>query len=255
LPAESESFEEPRNTSTLGPVPGPGGPTVVRRPGPTPPEEEKEPLVAAMNCFLRNQPEQALVYLKPYAPSSQELYIRLLPVFAELTRKSIEQLDQPEAGALYDQLQGLVLSLRSRAPLAIDKMCFCRRIDRYGAFDPLPEGHTFRAQGDDHPGDPVQIYVGLRNFNVQPCPQGYLTRLSSSVAIRDAQGKQVWYHNFGPCSECRRIPWSDDFLNCGFYVPNIPPGTYALTIRVRDLTRPESGASAEPKSLEFRVSP
>jgi hypothetical protein len=223
-------------------------------PKPQPPPEKMEPLLEAMNCFLKNQPDKALVYLKPYQPSSQELYIRLLPVFAELTHKSLEQLDPPESATLYDQLQTLLLSLRSRSTLVLDKMCFCERIAGYGAYDPLPEGHTFRAEGDDHPGDPVQIYVELRNFGVEPCPKGFVTRLSSSVEIRDAQGVQVWYHDFRDREkpQYRRTPWFDWYSNYSFYVPHIPPGTYRLTIRVRDLTRPEAPRESR-QSLEFRV--
>jgi hypothetical protein len=218
--------------------------------------EQKEPLLVALECFLKNQPEKALEVLKTYQHSSQDVYISLLPVLAQLTHKGVDQLSPEEASAIDEQMHGLAASLRSRAKLVIDKACFCEWIKSYGSYKALPEQYYFRPQTPEQQGEVVHLYVELRNFSMAPCPQGYLTRLSSSVEIRDPGpgGKQQWYYSFkeqeGPLY--KQTPWHDCFGNYRFYMPRLPPGTYTLTITIRDLTRPEAPRVAK-KSLELRV--
>jgi hypothetical protein len=187
----------------------------------------REPLLQALECFLNNEPDRALDLLKKYNQSSQDVYICLLPVLAQLTHKGVDQLSREEVTALHEQLYGLLTSLRARARLVIDKACFCAHVQCYGVFQPLPGGHAFRARSSDQPGDQVQLYVELRNFCTERCPDGYLTRLSSSVELCDAAGQQVWYHAFTPEQRlCRQSPWQDCCGNYRFTVPHVPPGTY-----------------------------
>ena len=51
------------------------------------------------------------------------------------------------------QLSNVTAQLRPRADLVIDKLAFCRRIDRYGVYQTLDENHPIR------PKDPVELYV------------------------------------------------------------------------------------------------
>jgi hypothetical protein len=241
------------------PGPGPGG-TVVWQQGraaAADKQDKKEPLLEALDCFLREQPEKALALLKCYQQSSQDVYIRLLPVLAQLTHKGVDQLTPEEVSAIHEQLQGLAAELRPRARLVIDRVCFCEAIDGYGQYRALPEGHTFRA-GGDQPGELVKLYVELRNFALLPCPQGYLTRLSSSMQICDAAGKQWWEYRFkeqeardGPLY--KRAPWQDCFGCYRFHMPHLPPGDYTLTVTIRDLTRPEAPPRVARKSIPLRV--
>jgi hypothetical protein len=227
-------------------------PSVVLKAAPQP--EKKEPLLEALECFLKDQPQRALELLKGYQPSSQDIYISLLPVLAELTHKGVDQLSPEEVSAIHEELESLADHLRSRAKLVIDRMCLCRDIKGYGVYTRLPEGHVFRAGSRDEPGEPVQLYVELRNFSLAECPHGYITRLSSSVEICDEAGKQQWFHNFKEQEKplIRQAPWHDCFGNYCFYVPFLPPGVYTLTVTIRDKTRPETPRVAH-KSLTLRV--
>jgi hypothetical protein len=215
---------------------------------------KQEPLLEALACFLKNQPQKALELLKGYQPSNQEVFLSLLPVLAELTHKGMDQLTPEEVSVIHEQLESLADRLRPRAQLLIPHMCLCKHIEGYGVYVPLPPNHVFRAGSGAEPGEPVQLYVELRNFSMAPCPQGYVTRLSSSVEICDAAGKQQWFHSFkdqeGPL--VRKAPWHDCFGGYYFYMPVLPPGEYTLVVTIRDLTQPQTPRLAR-KSVKLRV--
>jgi hypothetical protein len=153
----------------------------------------------------------------------------------------------------------LLDTLRPRAELVINKMCFCDSIKAFGVYKPLPEGHVFQAGTRARPGDLVQVYVELRNIGSEPRDSYHETRLSSYVEICDAQDPRkepLWKYRFADSKQPIRSRSSlhDYYNNYSFYVPPIlPAGSYLLTIRVTDETRPEAPRSAR-HSLEFHVS-
>lgn len=212
------------------------------------------PLAAALTCYLQDQPQKASALLQAYPASSQAVYHQLLPVLAELTHHGLEQLPPKEAAAFHEQLTALAEQLRPRSRLLLANMCFCRRIDGFGQYQRLPEGHVFRAGRRGEPGEPVQLYVEVRNFALARCPQGYKTYLSSTVEICDAHGQQQWYHSFkdqeGPLY--RQSPWQDCFGCYRFALPILPPGSYTLILTIRDLTYPDNPRQAQ-QALPMRV--
>jgi hypothetical protein len=182
------------------------------------------------------------------------MYLSLLPIMAQLTHEGVEKLKPEQVAVLHEQLRGLQLALRPRARLLIDKMCFCERIYGHGVYEPLPEGHEFRARHDNEPGEQVQIYVELRNFCTECCPEGYRTCLSSQVEILDSQDKQVYYFDFQDSKRplIRKTAWQDCFGNYRFFVPPLAPGVYKLVIQVKDITcKPQVRVARQ--ALEFRV--
>lgn len=215
----------------------------------------REPVVLALEHFLSNRPEEALHHLQVYDRSSQEVFLRLLPVLAQLTRKGLMQLDRQEASALYEQLHAMVQALRSRAELVIEQMCYCSSIESFGLYQPLPDNYTFRPWTDNQPGEVVQLYVQLRNLCGERCNDGYQVCLWSTVEICDLQGERLWYYDFRDRERPVRsqAPVSDCFRNYSFTVPRrLRPGEYRLTIQIRDLTRPGAERIAR-KTLPFRV--
>ncbi len=177
-----------------------------------------------------------------------------------MTKRKLEDLSPEEVRTLQEQLDNLLLVLRSRADLVIDRMCFCESINGYGDFKALPEDHIFRAGNSQMPGEPVQVYVQLRNLGCkkrQDKHKGcyFETRLSSSVEILDKKRNRVWYYDFQDrnhplvCCSAR----NNYFNNYTFAVPrSLPPGDYTLAIQVRDLSTAEDGRVAR-KELPFRV--
>jgi hypothetical protein len=214
-------------------------------------------LVVALRAFLDKRPADAIARLRRYDPINQEVLLCLLPLAALLTEGSLRDADAQSITAVVDQLDGLEMSLRARASLTVHKMCFCRGIESFGVYDPLPDDYQFFA------GDTVQIYVELRNVSTSrrertPGQVAYVTRLASSAVIRDTEGRQVWPRNgsrmvferLRPEEESRALR-HDYFEKYQLDIPSLPPGRYSLWIRVEDLgTRP---ARVVQRELGFRV--
>ena len=215
---------------------------------------KREPLVDALQCIIEERHHDALKHLQKYDQATQEVFLRLLPVLALMTHKSIDQLSVPEVAVLHEQLQSLAITLRPRSKLAIDKICFCEWVKAYGIYKPLPENHAFVGSAPNRPGELVQLYVELRNFASEFKGGYHTTRLASTVEIRDQKGDRVWFYRFADGKQPLRSHTllHDYFNNYRFSVPPMPAGTYTLTIQVTDETRPDQPRTAA-KSLEFRV--
>jgi hypothetical protein len=235
------------------------GPPAEAEPAPAPPPTavaakpvEEPALLAALRCFLEKRPEQALGRLRKYDEANQELLLRLLPLAARLTDNETGG-NRQEMAVLLDELDGLEEPLRGRAALTIPNICFCRRIETFGVYEPLSPDHRFQ------PGDLVEVYVELRNFTSRkrqgPGGQAtYVIDLASSAQVRDEAGTKVLpndivFQRKHP-DESRTLR-HDYFEKYRFYVPDLPPGAYTLWIQVEDRgTDPPRQAR---RSLDFRV--
>jgi hypothetical protein len=235
------------------PVTDPASPRVVV--SKIAPPLHREPIVEAFQCILEDRHPEALTHLQKYDQPTQELFLRLLPPMALLTKKGLDKLAPAEVAVLNDQLQSLLTTLRPRTELAINKICFCESIKGYGNYKPLAEEHSFMASTGNRPGELVQMYVEVKNFSSELRAGVFETKLASTVEIRDGKGDQVWFHRFddGKTPLKSRTHLNDYFNHYSFYVPNnMPPGAYKLTVEVTDETRPETRRTAR-KTLEFRV--
>ena len=214
----------------------------------------REPLTLALQAILDNRHAEALDHLKKYDPATQELFIRLLPLMADMCKKSVDKLSTAEVNALREQLMGLENSIRPRTELAIDKMCFCQQITAYGVYKTLPDNHAFIAGTPNRPGELVQLYVELGNFGSEPREGWFETRLASTVEILDGQGKTIWSKPFHDNKKPYRSKTQihDYYNNYRFYVPHLPAGNYTLKLQVADESRPEVRRVAN-KTLDFRV--
>jgi hypothetical protein len=233
---------------TQTPLEGPSQPPVQ-----PPPAAPQEPVVAALSCLLKKQLAEALTQLQRYDPATQELLMRLLPAVVLLSDKGVDQLAPAEAAALQEQVQQVLVALRNRTGLVIDKMCLCENISGFGQFKALPEGHAFQAGTSRQAGDWVQIYVELRNIASEQQGNYYATSLNGTVSLNDGQGKPVWTYNYRQREQPLRssMPRSDCYRAYDFYVPAVPPGRYTLTFEVVDETRqPQRTAK---RSVEFVV--
>src|SRR5262249_4813509 len=129
-------------------------------------------------------------WLERYDRHNQELLLSLLTLAARLTQEDVRKASPPEVAALVAQLESLAAPLRPLAGITIGKMYFFRSIEKFGVHEPLPDHHVFR------PGEPVQVYVELRNFTSQQCGHTYVTRLSSSVKVCDYKNGLRWHEEF-----------------------------------------------------------
>lgn len=229
-------------------------PIVVEKPRPMETMEKREPVVEALHCILNGQHNEALNHLREYDQATQDLFLRLLPPIAQLSQKSLEHLNPPEVAVLHETLQTLLTTLRPRTELTIDKMCYCEWVKGYGVYRPVAEGHVFQSATSYTPGELVQLYVELRNVASERRGEYFETKLTSSVEIHDARGEKKWPLRFDEKDPFRTRTLLNDFFNVySFHVPNLPPGTYLLTVQIADETRTELRRTAR-RSLEFRVS-
>jgi hypothetical protein len=177
---------------------------------------------------------------------------------------------------MLEQLQGLAVQLRQRAPLQLGKVCFCRAIESFGQYQPLESDYSFQAGCDGRPGERVQVYAEVRNFASRLRNGQHETMLSSSLDVYDrtishdrtsgspaaSRGKcrPVVTMNLGTCTDRSQTPRQDYFLNFRFHVPTrLPPGRYTLQVTVRDVTPVDSAPTATgrivTRSLDFNVCP
>lgn len=239
--------EEPSPTLSTPP----GTPTAQLTETPT---LQREPAVEAFHSILEGRNDEALNHLKKYDEATQELFLRLLPPLALLTRKSIGEFNTSEVAALHDGMARIVDIIRPRTELVIARACFCERVNSFGNYRALPDGHQFLPSAPNRPGERAQLYVAVKNFNNELRKDFYETRLSSAVEIHDSKGEKIWYYRFEDRDKPIRTtePLHDCFNNYSFFVPNLPAGNYTLTICIADETLPDRRRETR-KALDFRV--
>src|SRR5262249_27551507 len=143
-------------------------------------ERPDAPLVRAVQAYLDHRPDEAVELIRGFDPANQELLLYLLPQLVKLTEGGLGKAEPQELTLMAEQFQAALDLLQSRAALMIETMCYCRRVRKYGSYDPVEDGHAFA------PGELVDLYVQLRNVSCEPAPgpaggAGYLTRLRSTV--------------------------------------------------------------------------
>lgn len=222
-----------------------------------PPRADKipdQPIVLAVRSLLNDNPQEALEHLKNYDAATQDALICLTATIVRLTKKKLDQLSPAEIVALQDQVQKSLATLRPRAQLLIDKMCFCEEIKGYGVYSPLPKDYEFQPKTSDRYGEFVQLYVELRNLTSELREGVFVTQLHSTMRIIDARSNVVYQRDFREAELPFRTltPLPASYKQYGFYVPLLPPGKYQFCLEVRDVTRPEMQRLAT-ETREFRV--
>jgi hypothetical protein len=219
------------------------------------PAKTEEPLVAALRCFLDRRPAEADDYLKGCDKANREALLCLLPVAARLRAGSLDSARPQDVAELLDGVHGLEAALRRRAPLQIERMCFCRWMKDFGHYEPLADGQAaFEAGSNGQLGGLVQVYAEVRNFASATDGPVQVTRLISWGEIRDyAHGQTVAKIDFDNKVDQSRSPRQDFYINYYFRVPaSLPPGPYTLWIYVKDGCAQPSRPPAR-RSLDFRV--
>jgi hypothetical protein len=228
-------------------------PATMPAEAPRPPEAT---VVQALRCVLDGRPSAAAEVLQRCDSSSREVLLALLQLAAPLGDGGLERTSPQENAALLEQLNRLQVALRRRAPLTIEKMCFCREIRDFGKYYPLPPDYAFQTGSDGLPGELVQVYVEVRN--VICCPHGttYETALKGHVEIHDFRGKCVWQHDFDNRPDRSRTPLQDNYVEFHFNVPAGLAGdsAYTLWVYVKDVEE-EGIIKVARRSLDFRVRP
>jgi hypothetical protein len=234
-----------------------------------PPPVKDSPLVSALRCALDKHPDEALALLEKYEKTDRKFLLALLRLTADVGE--LPSLTPEEVEQALEQLGALTEHLRRRAPLALGKVCFCRKIDNFGQYVALPPDYEFQAGLERRPGERVQVYAEVRNFASHPRNGVYETKLVSSLTIhkleltkKKSQQKEAGKQpedvllNLGTYTDHSQTPRQDLFLNFQFHVPpRVPPGLYTLSVIVKDVTpgapQQPSGERVARRLLELRV--
>lgn len=215
------------------------------------------PLVAAVRAYLDGKPDAAVKHLEALDKPNQELMLQLIPAVVRASQLDLPNASPTEIGMLAEQLREPAEALASRAPLVLDRVCFCRWVKNFGRYEPLPDRHVFRA------GSLAELYVEVRNapsvaVNSSTEGDGYVTRLACTLRVTDAAGNIVPLtdrnrHAVPALTETKRdftrSPIRDYFLLFRFPVP-VQPGSYDVTVKVHD---PAGGREVTRTLTKLRV--
>jgi hypothetical protein len=174
-----------------------GGPLLVGVGGQSLPPDRlpqpatETPLLAAVRAYVENRPDKAIECLKLLDRPNQEFVLALLPVLA---RGSQLNLTSPASATdikvMIEALRLTASRLEPHAAISIEKMLFCKRVQGFGRYEPWQVEQPYRPNGQ------AELYVEIRHLLSEPgvSPgqgEGYITKLVSSLEIRDANGKLV----------------------------------------------------------------
>jgi hypothetical protein len=244
---------------TIKPLPAPPAQAIETKTPVNPSVQCEKPnddhaLVNALRLLLNKQPDKALPYLEQYDRATQELFIRLLPPLVLLNDKAVDEMSPTEIGTLHDELQGVLLALRTRTQLAISKLCLCDDSYGFGRVKPRRDC-LFQA------GDMMLIYVELCNTDCELRGEYYVSEVYGKAWISNARGEEKWLHDYRDNALLfSRLPRYDCCHTYMVPLPaGIPPGQYVLTMELTDKTHPLPDKTLPPphrvtrKSLEFIV--
>jgi hypothetical protein len=217
-------------------------------------------VVALRSVLEKRSPAEVERLLQDYDPQQRDMLLCLLRDAGALSTCKLDHIPPREMTGLVEQLNRMSMTLRPRASLVIDRMCFCRNITNFGQFEPLPPDYRgFQAGRDRWLGEEVKIYLEVRNFANHRVGEYYQTVLRGSLEIWDKDDKPVV-----PCKElkaepCRsRTPRQDCFINLWFRVPpGLAPGMYKLWVQIEDVTPAPERGDRPPRrarqALDFQV--
>jgi hypothetical protein len=224
-----------------------------------PPTRPDAPSVQVLRGLLEHQPEEDINdHLKHYDPATRQVMLLLLTSIVELEQDGgIARISPRELASWTNRIETLTASLRGRAQLILERMCFCRSIKNFGEYEPLPPEHAFF-----QPGESRHVYVEARNLSSRRQGDKYVTVLKARMEIYEQSNRDkppfTWCSQ--PKVDVSAAPRQDYFINFLFQVPpTFPAGFYTMRIFVEDWTDAPAGSKQVPESriaqrtLDFRV--
>ena len=203
------------------------------------------PLLAAVRSCWEKRPEEFHESLSQLDSGRRDLLLALIPLTVRIGEGDLARSNPREIAEIVDHLQGLVLMLRPRAALVLDKFCFCRYIRKFGEFQPLADKPAF------HPGEMVEVYAEIRNVSSMPHRSNngdFRTHLHSKIQVRNSAGKVIDSNGWDKPDDTL-TPQHDYFQHFRFQIPDEQPGTYTIHLEARDVP---TGRKVQQK-LEFQI--
>jgi hypothetical protein len=260
FPKKSAAAEEMRIASEeSSSPPRPADPQPRMEVHPAPLTRPDAPSVQVLRGLVDHLSEEEInEQLKSYDPVTREAMLHLLSSVVQLQDSGgIKHMTPRNLAAWLEGLDTLSASLRGRAQLILDRLCFCSYIKNFGDFAPLPPEHAFF-----QPGEVTHIYVQVRNFSSRRQQDRYLTVVKGRLDIYDENNRKTppitWIST--PRQDVSAAPRQDYYINFRFPVPpTCPSGLYTMRITVEDWTDAPPDAKQVPESrmaqrtIDFRV--
>jgi hypothetical protein len=129
-------------------------------------------------------------------------------------------------------------------PLGVVKLCLCRKIDGFGAFEPLNEPRVKAGKG-------VLLYCEMTGMTYEPQESSFSARLTSKIEIRSAADRKIRYvWELAPEEDICASRRHDFFVTYRLPLPrNLPPGSYRLYLTQTDLVANRSTSAEIPLEI------
>ena len=184
-------------------------------------------------CLAAGRREEALEPIPGVPPAMQDFWThQLYAIQLLLDGRQIADRHQraAEAKRLFQEAVG---KLSVAAPLVVRGLAFATEVQSFGCYGGL-EKYEFQ------PGQELLLYAEVENFQSQPTPKGYHTKLRSRFQIFNAEGQSVVEQEFPITEEYCRQMRRDFFIAYPVRLPlNLSPGQYTLKLSLEDLHRGE----------------
>jgi hypothetical protein len=168
--------------------------------------------------------------------SKNSLATPLLTAYTELTGE-----ETPDPSARFLAIRTAVQALEDRAPLEIDEIRLCRRVNGFGNFEAV-DPQTCR------PGQTLIVYCEMSGMAYAKVDDTYRSRLRSQVAVYPQDGGEpAWKDELGTAEDRCRKRRRDYFVNYRITLPNdLAPGRYLLRVTQDDEIAGQSTSSEVP---------
>ena len=128
-------------------------------------------------------------------------------------------------------------------PLGIGKICICRKILGFGAFEPLHESQV-------KVGKPILLYCEMNGMQYEAKDASFVSRLSSKIEISSAHdGSLQWAYVFRPKEDMCGSHRHDYFVCYQFLPQTLAPGFYRLRLTQTDLVANRSTSAEIPLEI------
>jgi hypothetical protein len=239
------------------------------------PVKQDPPLVESLRKLLENKPSEALTFLGQYDQNDQQLLLAMLALAARLADPA--RPSGAEAVELDNARRALAATLKPRAALSLGTVCFCNEVKAFGVYKPKLPAHDESCESSSaesiktkahekdprylvsyEAGEPMKLYIEVRDFYSHPHDGCFETRLAATVDLLQNNNPVVPPINLAAFADRSLTPRQDYFIVLTIPVPSrLPQGTYTLWLTVRDETPPPPGAAAScrsaRRSLDFCV--
>jgi hypothetical protein len=207
--------------------------------------------VAELHAHLRlralqlaaGRDEEAYKPIPGASPAQQDYWSKQLFAMGAYLNNGASTDDKKRAAATLVHLDDARAALAQIATLQLKNLSFVKRVDGYGAYEPL-ETTQFE------PGAAVTIYAEVENFASTSTAEGYETLLATSYQILDESGRRIDGAQFPEVADVCRGRRRDFHLQYGITLPTrISPGKYQLRLTITDQRSGKIGSADLPLEI------